>query len=248
MLHRLQQFFFVRQMKKLIKTAIEFVYAEQFDFNILAEQLIDQYPRVNLIRIFAAICVAAETKLGAQAQYNDFFDELRLSELSVQDLEDYQSLLDLYKARAELGLSKVKLEFTVNQFAPEYSYQDILNRAEKAKKGPLSFRERENIRELADEIYNLDCQVENLEQKVNVNKISPQRRLVVIRQHVLQKTHDNKKSSKEKAEEVFEKIKDEVEAERKIYGSRSKEDLAKEREELISQLKEIVIKPKNDSP
>jgi len=66
MLFNLRNFFTAWQMRRLIKSATEAIYIEQFDFDTLVKHLTDRYPKTNLLRIYYAIQFGADTKLGTE--------------------------------------------------------------------------------------------------------------------------------------------------------------------------------------
>jgi hypothetical protein len=156
---RLRRFFIARHMKKLLRLATEAIYSEQFDFNDLARYITDK-KNTNLLRAYIVIRVAADTKLGIETQMSDLLEELSSSEPLLRDPESHQSIMEYCKAKAEVSLLKAKIEFTMEQQSAEYSYEWALYHAEKAKKGPLTFREREKLRILANQLHAVECKLE----------------------------------------------------------------------------------------
>jgi hypothetical protein len=160
MLNKLANFFVKRQMKALINGATMAIYSDLFDIDVLSQKLAGSGNSVCLLRTFIAIRVAADIKVkGKTPIMGEVLEEVLSAELNLQDAELCQSTLDLYKAKADVSLAKAEIEFEIEKLAPEDSYKGIIYQAEKAKRGPLSYKERIKIRKLTDEIDELNAKL-----------------------------------------------------------------------------------------
>ena len=149
------------QMRRRIKLATEVIYSEQFDLNAIVRNLAPNNKSLNLLRAYIAIRFAADTKLGKEIRMDDVLREIRSSELFLNDPEACQPILDLRKAEAKVSLLKAEIELATDRLAPECSSTGILYRAEKAKKGPLSHQERQQLKILSRQLNEVERKIED---------------------------------------------------------------------------------------
>lgn len=177
---------------------------------------------VDLLRAYVAIQTATKLTVPiCEKDIDDALDKLHSSEQHINE-PDFKTILGLHKDLAEIyWLKKTEniLEAKLAYKTDEYSYEGMIYRLEHDKKGPTSDQERDKYRKHSKAIHEAE---EKLEEYLD------------------------EKASKEAAEEAFKKIKDEVESEIRENGPRTKEDLQKEFNDLIKQLK-ISLEPKKEN-
>jgi hypothetical protein len=150
------------QMRRRIVAATKAIYSEQLDVDTIMKNMPGSDTSTNLLRTYIAIRVAADTKSPREARMDDVLEETHSSELLLRDSDTCRTILELRKSQAEVSLLKAKIQFSVEQLAPEFSYQGMVYRAERNKKGPLSFDEREKLRAMSDELAEVERRIETL--------------------------------------------------------------------------------------
>jgi len=222
MFKSLRKYFFRQKIKRLIKLASVAIYSEQFDMEILVNNISSSDDGVDLLRAYVAIQTATRLNVPiCEKDIDHALDELHSSEQHINE-PDFETILGLHKDLAEIyWLKKTEtiLEAKLSYKTDEYSYEGMLYRLENDMKGPATNQEREKYRKLSKAIHEADGKLEE---------------------------YLDENASKEAAEEAFKKLKYEVESEIREHGPSTKEDLQKELDDLISQLK-ISLKPKKDN-
>jgi len=130
------------QLRRSIKAATKAVYSEQTDVDAIARNIAGDGSNAKLLYAYIAIRVAADTKLGTERPIDKVLEEISLEQMPLHELDEDADFLELQRAEAGLSLARASLAFTIDRFAPEFSYMGRLYRAEKNRKGPLSSGER----------------------------------------------------------------------------------------------------------
>jgi hypothetical protein len=161
MMNGIRKCFLAWQIRRRIKLATEVIYSEKFDLNALVRNLVPNNKSLNLLCAYIAIRFAADTKLGREIQMDDVLRDIRSSEVLLNEPETCQSILELRKTEAEVSLLKAEIEIATDRLAPEYSYKGIIYRAEKAKKGPLSHQERQQLKVFSEQLNEVERKIED---------------------------------------------------------------------------------------
>jgi hypothetical protein len=172
----IKKFFIKRKMKRLIKHATEIIYSKRCGlFEVLNREMVGNIEYYDLLCTYIAFEVASDLKFPLNKRHIDYaLEELASPYIQLETLEEYQNTLSIFKAKAEVSLAKLEIDFLINKIAfdnNEYSYDGIKYKMEQAKKGPLSLKENENCKQLANQMFiakndlqkNMDAN--NLEQK-----------------------------------------------------------------------------------
>jgi RNase H-fold protein (predicted Holliday junction resolvase) len=221
MFNNLRKYFLRLKITRFIKLAVEAIHSEQFDMELLVTKLESNNKSVDLLIAYVAIEIA--TRLTEPISKNDIDSALDKTQSSVQHLNEpeFEAMLGLHKDLAEIyWLKKTEsiLEAKLAHKTNEYSYEGIIYSLENAKKGPTTSQEREKYRKHAKKIYEAEHKLEE---------------------------YLDEKASKEAAEEVFKKLKDEAESEIRENGPRTKEELQEEFDDLANQLRMSLERKRN---
>ena len=164
MLERLQQFFATRKMKQSIKLAIEAIYSERFDMELVLKQLTDSSDEpIDLLRAYIAIQVA--TQLTEPLNQTDVIHALEELKSSGERLNkpDFESILGLRKELAEMCWQHKTVEILERKLAAkdnEYSYEAAIYQLEKGK-GPATIEIRAKYQMLAAKIEETEKKLQN---------------------------------------------------------------------------------------
>lgn len=124
-------------MRRSVRIATEALYSEHFDIDEVLRRLADMNDSDQLLRAYIAVQIA--TNLSGPIAEGDITYGLRLLRSAGGDD------LALNKDLAELGWSHRAQELLDRKEtcrANEYSYEAVVYRFEKAKKGPSDYEER----------------------------------------------------------------------------------------------------------
>ena len=168
-------------MRRAVEIATEALYSEHFDMDEVLRRLTETDDPDQLLLAYIAIQVA--TNLSAPICDGDIAYGLKL-------LSADRDALSLNKDLAVLGWCEKAQEILNRKTAcgaNESSYEALIYRLEKAKKGPSDYEEREKWKHMAAEVARAEAEVESCR---------------------------DEQASREAAESVFQKLLDEVKAER----------------------------------
>jgi len=190
MLERLQQFFATRTMKQSIKLAIEAIYSERFDMELVLKQLANGDEPIELLRAYIAIQVATQlTEPLNETDVSHALEELRSSGDRLNK-PDFESIVGLRKELAEICWQHRTVEILERKLAAkdnEYSYEAAIYQLEKGK-GPATVEMRTKYQMLA-------AKIEETEKKLQ--------------------DHLDEKASDEAFDKAFNKLTEQLEAEKR---------------------------------
>lgn len=205
------------KFKSLFDKATKAIYAEQFDFSELVKYLCNDNNNSDLLKTYIVIQLVTENILPIDKTIITKAINLYLeAEKMLINTKESSLMLSYNEAKAQKVFFESKEYFTYGQIAynsNRYSYEGLKYKLEKVKKGPLTLEEHQKYKALSKQILEAE---NNLEE------------------------HTNKATSDEALDDVFDKIKLEVEEDIKINGKKTNEELDKEYENLIKEFKKTI--------
>jgi hypothetical protein len=152
-----------RKAKRLIELAVEALYSERFDIDVLVKELSPGNGRADLIHAYVSIQVAARLTEPIGGKDIDYaLKEIASSEQVIND-PAFETVLDLVRNLAEvywLNKTEAILEGKLASKTNEYSYEGMIYRFENAGKRPASNQDREKFRNLANELSEVEARLE----------------------------------------------------------------------------------------
>lgn len=152
-----------RKAKRLIELAVEALYSERFDIDVLVKELSPGNGRADLILAYVSIQAAARLTEPIGGKDIDYaLKEIASSEQVIND-PAFETVLDLVRSLAEvywLNKTEAILEGKLASKTNEYSYEGMIYRFENAGKRPASNQDREKFRNLANELSEVEARLE----------------------------------------------------------------------------------------
>lgn len=224
MLNEIKKYFRRNKIRKLVKNITEAIYTEEYRLESLINRFSDKNNLLSLLQCYIAIKVASELNEPISNEIiNNATDEFLTASKNIANRKAFDELLKLHKDLAKICFLEKMIAILERQQiydTDKYTYEGLIYTVERNQKGPTSSIEREKYKKLANEY------------KEAVRKYD-------------EYLEEDDEASKKAFEEWFNKIKLEVEEDIKKNGQRGKEDLEKEREDLMRQLLET-FKKKNE--
>lgn len=169
----------------------------------------------ELLRAYVVIQTAAELTEPVTSQDIDHvLQELSSLEPCVK-APDFEAILETRKDMADIAWlerQKAILERKLAWRTNEYSYGGMIYQMEKVTRGPTSIQQRQKFQ-------NMSLEISEAERKLQA--------------------HLEEKESLAAVEEAIDRMTRDIEEEESVYGPKSKEELDREYQDLIAQIKEV---------
>ncbi len=168
MIERTKAFFAKRLLRQLMEIAMETLYSEDFDMDLLVKKLSRNQEGVPLLRAYVAVQTAA--RLSEPLNDVDVDQALEAvhrseghseSEVFRDILEVHRNLADVYWSQRHLAILHGKLAHKND----EESFEATVYSLQHTNKGPVSKEERAKYEPLCKEMVDLNRQIEKAELK-----------------------------------------------------------------------------------
>lgn len=221
MIKEIMKYFTRKKIRKLVENITEAIYSEEYRLESLINKFADKNNLLSKLQWYIAIKVASELNEPINNKIiNNAMDDFLTASKSILHRKTFDELLKSYKDLAEICFLEKMITILERQQiydTDKYTYEGLIYAVEKNRKGPTSSIEREKYRKLANEYKEAVLKYDEY-------------------------LKEDEEASKKAFEEWFDKIKIEVAEDIKRNGQRSKEELEKEREDLMRQLLETMNK------
>ncbi len=236
---KLFESYFKRQKFKNIVTKVnEYIYSERFEMKNLLQAITTNFRDDEMLRAYVAIEVATKLTEPLSKQDIDYALEVIASAEQVSyDSEQFKDILQIHKISAENNW-KEKTELIQkgkqSRKKDKYSYEGAIYDLEKTKKAPSTSKERQKWKALSIDYIEKEQRFKVVEKEYNeaVKK--------------LREDYEEQESTI-KAEAALQRIKAEVEEEKKLNGEKSEDQILKEREGILEDIKGKLRKIRDDN-
>jgi len=189
-----------QQIRQLIFLATEAIYSEQFsDMGTFVKWLPAEKNNINLLCAYISIRIAAQlTESPGETEIANAIEQIRIAE-SHSNRSDFGAILNLHKELADIHWQKRQAEILSGKLAhkkDQYSYDGAIYELQRNSKGPMSIEDRAKFKVLAEEIADLERQIQEYE--LESLKISDRELYQCMKEHFdIQALQDEIKANKE---------------------------------------------------
>jgi len=189
-----------QQIRQLIFLATEAIYSEQFsDMGTFVKWLPAEKNNINLLCAYISIRIAAQlTESPGETEIANAIEQIRIAE-SHSNRSDFGAILNLHKELADIHWQKRQAGILSGKLAhkkDQYSYDGAIYELQRNSKGPMSIEDRAKFKVLAEEIADLERQIQEYE--LESLKISDRELYQCMKEHFdIQALQDEIKANKE---------------------------------------------------
>jgi hypothetical protein len=233
-----EKYFRRQKFKNLVRAVNEAIYSERFEMKSILQLLTSNFQEAKMLQAYLAIEVATTlSEPLTKADIDNALEIISSAEHHIHEGEQFENILELHRSSAEYNWKK-KTEFITNgkraRKRDKYSYEAAIYDLEKIKKAPCSSKEREKWKALSI----------SLKESEHKYKVAEEEYKEAVKK---QQDENDEKASKAAAEAAFQRIIAEVEEEKKLHGEKSKEQILKERDEIMGNIKAKLTKIRDEN-
>lgn len=160
-LSSISDYYLKRRLNKQIKIATMAIYSGLLDVDKILTKILTNDDYISQLRAYVVIRVVADTKVQKLVPtLDEVFKEVRSLGLFLKDESMAIKMIELHKAKAKVSLCKAEAEFEIEKLVPEYSFDWAVYQAEKVKQGPLTYKKRERLRGLTEQLDEINGKIE----------------------------------------------------------------------------------------
>jgi len=189
-----------QQIRQLIFLATEALYLEQFsDMAMFVKSLSGDKSDGDLLCAYVSIRIASQlAEPPGDANITNAIEQIQIAE-NHSNRSGFSAILNLHRELAEIHWQKRQTEILRGKLAlkkDKYSYDGAIYELQRNSKSPMSMEDRAKFKELAEEIADLDRQIQ--EQELEALKMSDSEMYKCMKKHMeIQALQDELKTRKE---------------------------------------------------